>query len=418
MIEGQVGLHPRIPTPEQEKQALRAVSLAQFITFSAIYLLFFASIAFVEGVTQSSAQTGWMVMCFSLPGFVLAMLAGVWVDRTDRRRLMIVGNMFGMAIAMAFIAAAMWMRSMVWVVLFSGNCILSGVIQFSASARDSILPRAVSKRNLFSANSILLVAVLGAQALGAVLLAPILYRVGGIPLAGAAAVVLFGLAVWATARIPPSVGQLQAPVETDVSGLWPELRIGWGFIRQEPSVRGAIFVLVLANAWMLMMAALLPGLATRVWKAPISSATYFAIPGGLGFASGLWLISKWGRRRPAADWIHAGLFTLAIGLFFFPRLGKLEGIETLHFLLLSICVGMSFALLLIPSRSLVQERSPDSIRGRVISTQLFLQNVGAAIPLPLVGGVADKFGFKFVFTGLAVITLAAGVLSIWSARRE
>ena len=59
MIEGQVGLHPRIPTPEQEKQALRAVSLAQFITFSAIYLLFFASIAFVEGQTQSSAQTGW-----------------------------------------------------------------------------------------------------------------------------------------------------------------------------------------------------------------------------------------------------------------------------------------------------------------------------------------------------------------------
>ena len=166
-----------------------------------------------------------------------------------------------------------------------------------------------------------------------------------------------------------------------------------------------------------MMASLLPGLATRVWKVPISSATYFAIPGGLGFASGLWLISKWGRKRPSTDWIHVGLLALGIGLALFPSLGQLQGIDLLYFLLVSLCVGMSFAFILIPSRSLVQEQPPDSIRGRVVSTQLFLQNVGAALPLPLAGGIADSFGFQFTFRGLAVITLTAGALSMWNARR-
>ena len=99
-----------VPAPterlaDQEKQALRYVSLAQFITFSAIYLLFFASIALVEEQTHSSAQTGWMVMSFSLPGFLLGMLAAVWVDRTDRRRLLILGNALGMVIALVFVLA-------------------------------------------------------------------------------------------------------------------------------------------------------------------------------------------------------------------------------------------------------------------------------------------------------------------------
>lgn len=75
-------------------------------------------------------------------------------------------------------------------------------------------------------------------------------------------------------------------------------------------------------------------------------------------------------------------------------------------------------MVVIPAQALVQERSPDEMRGRVISTQLFLSNIASTLPLPLIGGLADIAGFRPVLAFLAMIALAAGVPGLRRARIE
>jgi len=73
-----------------------------------------------------------------------------------------------------------------------------------------------------------------------------------------------------------------------------------------------------------------------------------------------------------------------------------------------------FALVTVPPRTVVQEHSSDEMRGRVISTQLFLSNVTSTLPLP--GGLADLLGFRRVFAFLALIVLGFGAVSVRQAR--
>jgi MFS family permease len=95
----------------------------------------------------------------------------------------------------------------------------------------------------------------------------------------------------------------------------------------------------------------------------------------------------------------------------------LQGFSMLLFLVVSFMTGGSFALVMIPARTLVQERSPDDMRGRVISTQFFLCNAASALPLPLMGGLADTIGFRVVFLTIAVVVLTVAAIYVRSSRR-
>jgi MFS family permease len=137
-----------------------------------------------------------------------------------------------------------------------------------------------------------------------------------------------------------------------------------------------------------------------------------AVPGGLGFGLGLWLVGQDGKLFKEEDWIRIGLFTLGGGLALTSFVTELRGLFLLFYALVSAVTGAGFAFVIVSARTYVQRRSPDEMRGRVLSTQLFLSNVASTLPLPIVGGLADAIGFRRVFVVLALIVLIAGVLSL------
>ena len=393
---------------------LRHLSVAQFVALAATYAIYFASMALVEEETHSSAQMGMMVFCSTLPGFLFGMLAGVVVDRHDRRHVLVVSNLLRMLVALGFAAAAHWLSSPLplLVAVYASNFFLSAIAQFTTSAEGSLIPHTVPQEQLLAANSIFQVATLGAQGAGMVLLAPPLLRLGGAPAAGIAAMPLFTLAAWMCARLPARLGKggREQSLRTWAS-LRDDLRAGWRFVAGDTSVRQAIGCLVLVSALSLVLTTLIPGLAARTWGVPVEYVAYLAIPSGLGFGLGVWLVGRHGHLLSKKGWISAGLLTLGGGLALLPALHALRGLYVPLFLLISAGVGAGFALVIVPARTVVQERSPDGMRGRVLSTQLFLSNLASTLPLPLTGGLADLLGFRQVFSLLALIVLGAGAVS-------
>jgi len=115
-------------------------------------------------------------------------------------------------------------------------------------------------------------------------------------------------------------------------------------------------------------------------------------------------------------WISAGLLAVGGGLALLPALHALRGLYVPLFLLVSAVVGAGFALVIVPARTVVQERSPDEMRGRVISTQMFLSNIVSTLPLPLTGGLADLIGLRRIFALLALVVLSIGAASVRHAR--
>jgi MFS family permease len=400
-------------------KAVQRVSMGQFLAVAGTYAIFFSSIAFVEEKTHSSAQMGVMIFAIMLPGYLMGMLAGVFVDRVDRRHSMVMATIISLLAACFFSAGTRWIESLtiLLVVVYSCNFILSALVQFTASARDSIIPNAVQPEDLFAANSIVQVAFLGAQALGTVLLSPILFRAGGTPAVGLAAIPLFVLAAIFYGSLPEQVGKRKSsrPNPT-LAAYWKDLREGWRFIRGNSALSRAITYLVLVSMLILVFTTLLPGMASRVWGIAIENVMVIAVPGGLGFAMGLWLVGRSGHLLKIEEWISAGLFILGGGLALISLMNELYGAGLIMFFVISALTGVGFALVIISARSFVQEQTPDSLRGRVMSTQQFLCNTASTLPLPIIGGLADAIGFKSIFGLLGITILGTGLISAKFAR--
>jgi DHA3 family macrolide efflux protein-like MFS transporter len=397
-----------------KNKSIRRLGIGQFLAVAATYAIFFSSIAFVEEKTHSSAQMGVMIFAIMLPGYMMGMLAGVFVDRVDRRHAMVIATLVSLLAAGLFSAGTKWTDhiTLLLVIIYSSNFILSALVQFTASARDSIIPNAVRSEDLFAANSIVQVAYLGAQALGTVLLSPILFRAGGTPAVGLAAIPLFALAALAYARLPQQVG-IRKPGKSNrtLAVFWADLKEGWQFVRGKADLSRAIAYLVLVSALVLVFTTLLPGLASRVWGIAVENVMVIAVPGGLGFALGLWLVGRRGHLLKVEEWISAGLLILGGGLALISLMNDLHGAAILMFLIVSAITGVGFALVIISARSFIQEQTPDELRGRVMSTQMFLCNTASTLPLPIIGGLADAIGIKTVFVLLGFSVLGAGVIS-------
>ncbi|NIM96017.1 MAG: MFS transporter [Anaerolineales bacterium] len=397
---------------------LRQILLGQLATLAAAYAVYISSIALIEEKTQSSAQMGLMIFSLILPGFIFGMIAGVVVDKYDRKRVLVVSNVGCLFIAAGLVSAMGWLENLtlLLVIVYIGNFIIAALLQFIAASRDATFPHLVSNEELLPANSVLKVVILAGQGLGAALLSPLLLQIGDSALVFVVSTALLALATWQYARLPNQTVD-DADHEDEhhtqrLSLIWDDLKAGWSFIVHDAALGRAIGYLVLLTTFMLMISTCLPGVASRTWGIPIEFLPYLAVPGGVGFGLGLWLVGKHGHQLGNEEWVSVGMVSLGVGLALMTFMQEMNGPYILLFLIVSVASGAGAALIVTTTRAIIMDRSPDAIRGRVIAAQLFLASIAATITLPFIGGFVDVVNFRSFFAFLALITLGAGVLSV------
>jgi MFS family permease len=402
---------------------LRALTIAQFTALVGTYAIYFASMALVEKVTQSSTQVGLMIFSSTLPGFFFGLISGPVVDKRDRATVIKWGCAFRVPIGIFFAFAILVLPQQHWIwVVYVVNFLISALGQFVVSAESSIIPRYVGSNQLMAANSLFNLSSLVAQGVGIVVFAPALLRVGGAGAVGAFSAGLYLLAAVVVLGLPRAAMEAAAEsvtrtVRAVLRGLWLDLREGWAFIVRDRSVSLATLQLTLASSAILMIGTIAPGFVTRILKVNFSDAALAIVPIGIGFVAGLWLVSgPQGGKLARETWSIIGLGLFGAGLGAVTALSFFNGNEWLGLGLLMIVAGFGFALTIIPARTVLQERPPVRMRGRVISTQLVLGSAASTVPLPLAGGLADLAGIRTVLGLIAAIVLATAGVSIWGLR--
>jgi len=398
---------------------LRRLVTSFLLTPAAAYAIYFASMSVVEQKTQSSELMGFMILSSTLPGFLFAMLAGVVVDRHNRVRILVFSNLLRLLVAIGFAAATRRASSLPLLLgaIYASNFCLSALLQFSAAAEDALIPNVVASQQILGANSITQIVRLAGQGLGAALLAPVLLHLSGASLVGVVAIPLLALSTWVCSRLPRQLGDNGAPSAATWASVWNDLRVGWQFIAHHPAVRRAIIYLALVTVFVLVILTLAPGMAARVWEISTAYISYLAVPGGVGFGVASWLLGRHGHKMEEETWIVCGFLALGGGVALLPALRGLRGLYLLLFVALSLMIGAGLALIFVPARAVLQKQSPGDVRGRVIATQLFMNNVVSTLPLPVIGGLADKVGFGPVIVCLALLSLGVGATGLWHTRK-
>jgi MFS family permease len=336
----------------------RLFFVGQGVSQMGTWLQMIATSWLVYRLSGSTFLLGLSAFAMQIPFLVMAPLAGVFVDRLDRRRVLLVTNSIAVlqATTMFFLVAlghiAPWH-------LIVGNLVLGIVSACDAPARQSILIQLVGGRadlpNAIALNSVMMN---GARFVGPMIGGGLIAAFGerwGFGLNALSYFVMIG----ALTRMTPS--PQPAPRRTD-SDLWSELAAGaryaYGFL---PS-RCALLLLTATSLSINVYAALMPWFAREVFHGDSGVLGALLGAAGLGAVSGMLHLAS----RPGIR----GLFRLigwtaalaGASLLVFSATSRLWlALPALYF------VGMGLMLTAASTNTVLQSIVPDELRGRVAS---------------------------------------------------
>jgi MFS family permease len=377
--------------------------------------------------TGSSLVTATVFLVGLLPGLVVGPLAGVLVDRWDRRRTLVSVSLAEAAFLLPLLAVDG--RDRLWIV-FLVIAVEATLAQLNDPARNALVPTLVSGHDLVGANALIglnaNVARLAGSPLGGILV-----EVAGLPglVIGDAASFLLGAALIGLVR-PGAAGRpvahgdvegsrlstapLQGPAEAAGAGLrgmvgeWVDgLRVVagdrelmWGLMVNglaavAQGIFTVLFVLFVARVLGgdgadvgllrgvqaiggLLGGVVVVGLARRLEPGRLLgvSLLVFAVI-DLAIWNGPMVTTR--------EWLYLGLF-VAAGI---PGIGFLAGLT-----------------------ALVQERTGDAYLGRVFATYYGVFNGLMALGMLLAGLLGDAVGVVAVLNGQAGLYLLAGVVAV------
>lgn len=394
--------------------------IAQALTQTAQNGIFFVLIVLITEATGSTTQLSLLVFSTILPSLLFGLAAGVVVDRQSKRLVMVLSNVARALLVVAYLGAGDTL-----VLIYLVNLLFSSVSQFFAPAEASTIPMVVPKNQLMQANGFFNLTFTASQFAGLIFPIPFVLKLFGsywTLLALCAAYIIATALVFLLPR--DSVSAATKQTSGLLLGLWDELKEGWGYIRSSPVITFAMTNMTTATTLILVLSVIAAPFVKKVVGIRADDAVYILAPAGIGVALGVVLSPRIARVVSGQRLITFGMVALAICLILFGStnwLGRYLALgmpETavVQWLLgivigLSYVMGLSFAFVTIPAQTILQERSPIPLRGKIMATQLTMGNVATIFPILFVGGLADLFGIAEVIVLVGIAVLAIGIVT-------
>lgn len=403
---------------------------AQALAQTAQNGIHFVQLILIEELTRSSQHIGIMILAFSLPAVLFSSVAGVVVDRVSKKKTLVLTNLLRVLTALSYLLAlhALSGASLLFFIYLI-TFVASAIGQFFSPAEISIIPRLVERNRLLTANSLFSLTLTASQIAGLIIVFPVVVKLGeafvgpgmGVRLSFLLVAVLYAVATALVYRLPGDVPASRAGTERrTVFAALQEVREGWEFVRARATIYVPMIHLTLLATLVMVMAMLSPGVATRVLHVSTENAVYIFMPAGIGMLVATFLVGRFGDRFQREMLSNVGAlsqaFTLAV-LGFAGWIGAGSRALIPVVMVLSMFIGFELSLIGIPAQTVLQERSPEDMRGRVFAMQFLLTNLIAIPPMLFVGTLADWFTIPPVMILVGGGTLLVGLWCVYYTYR-
>jgi len=369
---------------------------AQLVSTIGTALTDLAAGILVFRTTGSALSVGLMFMATSIPTLVVGLIAGVFVDRYDRRRIMVISDLLRAAI----VVSIPFLLSINVVLLYVAVALVSTISQFFNPANDAVLPEVASDDELAAANSWMMISSFGSTSVG--------FALSGL-LATAfdihwafyldALTFLFSAACLLFVR----VGRIEAEGDTSVGVVIANLKEGVGTLVGTPILRSLFVagapVFLAFGLWNVL---LLP-FAIRALGA---TEFEYGLQEGLtsvGFVIGSLMMARWADRLREGTWMVVALLGMGVtGVFY--------GLSTSIVVAIALVTVSGFlnAPSSIARRVLLQRATPRELRGRVFSAFAVLRDVMFLVGITL-AGLADLIDVRLLVIVASIVVFGAGI---------
>lgn len=380
----------------------------QFISIIGDWVLFIALPFYTYSLTGSVLATGAMFMVSTLPRLLLGSVAGVFVDRWDRKRMMILADILRVFIVLMLVLV----KSSSWLWLIYVSSFLESVVsQFFNPAKSAIIPLMVDQKDLLAANSLnglsdSLTRLLG-SALGGMLMSWLGFS--SVVLLDAASFLVSAfmiLLIVLPARPAPTPTEAPAPAPGVLHGVWREWLAGLRLVKQNHMLFMLFIVLGVAFLGDSMITVLIVPLVKVLMGGGPQMLGWLMMSLGIGGLLGGLLVGQFGKRFPphalsAAGLVVTGVVILAV--ISFPHSVLVLPVMSL--------AGLFGAAWMITGETLLQLGTSDQFRGRIFGTLGTTSALASLLGMLFAGALADLIGLVLVLCISGGLYILSGVMA-------
>jgi CRP-like cAMP-binding protein/sugar phosphate permease len=353
----------------------------------------------VYRLTGSALSVGLMLMATAGPSLAVGLFAGVFVDRMDRKRIMIVSHLVN-AVLILLIPILLpfgigWLYALVMLSTAS--------TQFFTPAHASVLPEIASDEELAAANSFIAISNFGSSAIGYALAGLIASR---FPIEWAFYLDSISFAISASFIALTQIKPLDVEGRATVKLVIDNMLEGIRFIRDSAILRSLFFVYIPFILGAYLWNTLLLPFAEQALGA---SEFEFGLMEGLtsvGFVASSFMMARLADRLREGQWIALGLLSFGAISAFYSRVTLIPLAIALVML-----TGFTNAPFSIARNLLVQRNTTREVRGRVNSAFSVVMSVIGLLGMAA-AGLADVIDVRTMVLICALLVGFAGGLAL------
>jgi MFS family permease len=418
--------------------------VAQLISQIVLNAANFGIILLVDQITNNNViWAGVAIIAFTLPAVPFSALAGVLIDRQNKRRVLWVSNILRFATMFLVVISLLADRTNLWP-LFTLSFLTSIIGQFFSPAEGASIPLLVGERELLPALSLFNISLSVAQAIGFLLLGriiatifpPFTLSLGLLHLHFQSIDMLFVIAGVAYVicsvlilAIPVSAfneahlfkqhkDEPSAPVSQSIDALWHDLISGWRIVRADQLLFFAVIMVSMGNILMLLIGQVAGAFVQNFLNRQSTDMSLVLAPAAFGLVGASILMPRLAQKVGKIRLTLIGILALSVGFFLFPvshwialTIDPRHGTSSPWFLwvtvLLVFGLGVAISCVNVPAQTIMQEHAPERSRARVLSLQFMLYNAGS-IPILLFAGAISlivNFSQLMIVIGISMLLL-------------
>lgn len=377
---------------------------SQTISLFGSSLVQYAISWYVTLETKSGLMMTLSILFGFLPTLALSPFAGVWADRYNRKKLILLAD--GVIAATTLILAVLFMtgHGAIWL-LFMASAIRALGAAVQMPAVGAFLPQIVPEDKLMRVNGIN-----GTIQSGTMLLSPMisgalmaLAPIQNILLIDVVTAVI-GMSILGFALRVRNREPLPTVPNED---FFKDLKDGFTYIRTHHFLKVFFWYFALLLFLVAPAAFLTPLQVTRSFGADVWRLTAVEVCFSVGMLGGGALLSLWGGYKNRAKTLVLGTFLMGattLGLGLSPWFWA--------YLVLMVVCGVGLALFNIPSNVMIQETVEDAYMGRVFGVMTMISSSMMPLGMLFFGPLADLISIEIllILTGIMIMTLCIGMI--------
>jgi len=333
-------------------------------------------------LTKSNTGVSLPLLAFGIPSVLVAPWAGIFVDKLDRKWIMVVTDIARGLLILLIIPLISKSVGMI----FAVSLLIYSASQFFAPAETSSIPELVERKNLIIANSLFMITWMASSVVGFGLGAPLVSFLAEKGTLVASAVCYFISA--ASILVVPLKNRVVVKKKNDT--VIKDIIIGFEFVRRNVVVRYSLYKLFVASTAIATLSVLAISYANDILKIGGKNFGYLIIAIGGGMLIGMWSLdklSKYFKKGPIviASFIVSGLALIAMS----------KTYDIFYAVCLIVVLGIANIYITSLIQTILQNKIPRQIRGRVFGVQNMIINSAFTFPVVFFGILADLLGILY-----------------------